>query len=109
MDKAIKEATYARILQNMIEEAEENIEGLEASFAGYEHLEHLDERRAQLREAMALVATLDPERYKAPEERTFLGTPVKIDPSLAPDELRIEYAESDVIRIVAIGRLESKP
>jgi hypothetical protein len=57
---------YARILQNMIEEAEENLASVAESMKGYEHLEHLDERRVQLREAMALVATLDPEHYKAP-------------------------------------------
>lgn len=60
-------ANYARILQNMIEEAEENLASVAEKMRGYEHLEHLAERRAELREAMALVATLDPEHYKAPE------------------------------------------
>jgi hypothetical protein len=60
--------TYTRILQNMIEEAEENLADLAEKMHGYESLKRLDERRVQLREAMALVATLDPEHYKAPEE-----------------------------------------
>jgi hypothetical protein len=58
---------YARILQNMIEEAEENLASVAEKMRGYESLEHLAKRRAELREAMALVATLDPEHYKAPE------------------------------------------
>jgi len=58
-----EEANYARILQNMIEEAEENLLYLEKVHEGREHLEP---RFAELREAMALVAMLDPEHYKAP-------------------------------------------
>jgi DNA repair exonuclease SbcCD ATPase subunit len=57
---------YARILQNMVEEAEENLASVAEKMRGYENLEHLDERRAELKEAQSLVATLDPEHYKAP-------------------------------------------
>ena len=60
MDKA----NVARILQNVIDEAEENLASVAEKMRGYEHLEHLDERRADIDEAMALVATLDPEHYK---------------------------------------------
>jgi hypothetical protein len=62
-------AKYARVLQNMVEEAEENLANLAEKMRGYENLEHLNERRGELREAMALVATLDPEHYKMPEEK----------------------------------------
>ena len=65
-------ANYARILQNMVEEAEENlalVEGSEKMFRGFAYKgpsPELLRRKAELREAMALVATLDPEHCKAP-------------------------------------------
>lgn len=52
-------ANMARVLQNMIEEAEENLASLAERMKGYENLEHLDERRSQLREAMELEAELE--------------------------------------------------
>ena len=48
----------ARILQNMIDEAEENIEGLAAAFEGYENKVNIDQRRADLAEAVKLVEEL---------------------------------------------------
>ena len=48
----------ARILQNMIDEAEENIEGLAAAFEGYENKVNIDQRRADLAEAVELVEEL---------------------------------------------------
>ena len=51
-------ANMARILQNMIEEAEENLASVAERMRGYEHLEHLDERRADIDEAIALVEEL---------------------------------------------------
>jgi len=66
---------YARILQNMIEEAEENLDGLAERMKGYENLEHLDERRAELKEAMELQAVLsESERGEASgEEIRYVG------------------------------------
>jgi len=54
----VDKAKYARVLQNMIEEAEENLTALAERMKGYENLEHLDERRAELKEAMDLEAEL---------------------------------------------------
>jgi hypothetical protein len=54
----MKNQEIARILQNMIEEAEENLIRLAEAMTGYENLEHLDKRRAELKEAMALEAEL---------------------------------------------------
>ena len=51
-------ANYARILQNMVEEAEENLNNLADMYKGYEHIKQLDERRADIDEAIALVEEL---------------------------------------------------
>jgi hypothetical protein len=51
-------ANMVRILQNMIDEAEENIERLAAAFKGYENKVNIDQRRADLAEAVKLVEEL---------------------------------------------------
>lgn len=47
-----------RILQNMIDEATENMEGLAAAFKGYENQVNIAQRRADLAEAVKLVEEL---------------------------------------------------
>lgn len=47
-----------RILQNMIDEATENMEGLAAAFEGYENQVNVAQRRADLAEAVKLVEEL---------------------------------------------------
>ena len=54
----MKNQEIARILQNMIEEAEENLTRLAEAMRGYGNLKYLDERRAELKEAMDLEAEL---------------------------------------------------
>lgn len=51
-------ATIARVLQNMIEEAEENLAALADRMKGYENLVNLNERHADLKEAVELEAML---------------------------------------------------
>jgi len=51
-------ANIVRVLQNMINEAEENIEGI-AAFKGYEGQVNIAQRRADLAEAVALVEELN--------------------------------------------------
>lgn len=48
-------ANVARILQNMIDEAEENLASFAASMKGYEGLVNLAKRQADLAEAVELV------------------------------------------------------
>jgi hypothetical protein len=59
-------AKYARILQNMVEEAEEHLIQQKEALDHPRNRPELDLRFADLREAMVLVATLDPDHYKAP-------------------------------------------
>ena len=47
-----------RILQNMIDEAEENLGQLAAAFKGYENQVNIAQRRADLAEAVKLVEEL---------------------------------------------------
>jgi hypothetical protein len=51
-------ANTARVLQNMVDEAEENLATLAAAMHGYEALANLERRRADLAEAVALVEEL---------------------------------------------------
>jgi hypothetical protein len=56
-------------------------------------------------EAVMLGQIADQMRESGQREITnLLGMPVRIDPSLAPDEIRIEHADADIIRIVGIGK-----
>jgi len=54
----LSHANISRILQNMIDEAEENIANVAASMRGYEGLANVAERKADLVEAVALVEEL---------------------------------------------------
>ena len=51
-------ASMARILQNMIEEAEENLNHLSEKHLGVVHDANIANRRAELKEAMELEAEL---------------------------------------------------
>jgi hypothetical protein len=52
-------ANTARVLQNMVDEAEENLATLAAAMYGYEALANLERRRADLAEAVSLVEELN--------------------------------------------------
>lgn len=61
-------ANMARVLQNMVDEAEENIEGLAAAFHGYEGQVNINQRRADFAEAVALVEELNKPQVEASGE-----------------------------------------